>query len=311
MSTSEGVITRFDQMRARARSAGSGRIAVVMPHDEESLGSILAAARQGMAEPILVGSGERITAAARELKEPLDHIPVIEAPEPDEAARRAVDMVRNGDAHAVMKGALETAVLLKAVLDPTEGLRTGRVLSHVAAFEIPSCNRLVLVTDAAMNIAPSVEQKREIILNAVEVAHALGVEEPRVALLCAKEKVEPRMPATVEAAELHERWRAGEMPRCIVSGPLALDNAVSARAAELKGITDPVAGVADILVAPDIEAANILYKALAFLGGAANAGIILGATAPIVLTSRADSLRSRIDSIALASLHGQYRQYRP
>ncbi len=299
--------SRFDGMRADARSAGSGRVAVAWPHDEEAVGSILAAARQGLAVPVLVGDRSRIEDAVARTGESIGDAQVVAAHSPEEAARRAVALVRGGDADVVMKGSLETAALLKAVLDADEGLRTGRVLSHVAAFAVRDYPRILLVTDAAMNIAPTVEQKQEIILNAVEVAHALEVPEPCVAMLCAKEKVEPRMLATVEAGELQERWKNGEIPGCIVSGPLALDNAVSSRAAELKGIDDPVAGRADILVAPDIEAGNILYKALAFLAGAENAGIILGATAPIVLTSRADSLQSRVDSIALATLHARYR----
>lgn len=282
-------------------------MAVAMPHDEEAIGSILAAARQGMAEPVLVGDRGRMEEAARQAGVTLEGCEIVPAAAPEEAARSTVEMVRQGDADVVMKGSLETATLLKAVLDPDRGLRTGRVLSHVAAFSPVGYPRLLLITDAAMNIAPTVAQKREIILNALEVSRALGVQEPRVALLCAKEKEDPRMPATVEAGELRTLWEAGEIPGCIVSGPLALDNAVSPRAAELKGISDPVAGKADVLIAPDIEAANILYKALAFLGGAENAGIILGATAPIVLTSRADSLRSRIDSIALAALHARSR----
>lgn len=301
-------LLRFDEMRTQARSGGSGRVAVAMPHDEEAIGSILAAARQGMAEPVLVGDRSRIERAAAMAGETLGDWDVVPAGSPEEAAAVTVEMVRSGKADVVMKGSLETATLLKAILDPEHGLRTGRVLSHVAAFSPVGYPRLLLVTDAAMNIAPTVEQKREIILNAVEVSHALGVSEPRVALLCAKEKVDPRMPATVEAGKIRALWEAGEIPGCIVSGPLALDNAVSPRAAELKGISDPVAGVADVLIAPDIEAANILYKALAFLGGAENAGIILGATAPIVLTSRADSLRSRIDSIALAAIHARFRR---
>lgn len=304
-------MSAFDEIRREARRAGSGRIAVAWPHDEEALGAILEASRAGMAEPILVGDGEVIRGVAARQGYTDDHLSsarFVDAKTPEDAARLTVAAVRGGEADVVMKGALETATLLKAVLDPTEGLRTGRILSHVAAFSIPERRGFLLLSDAAMNIAPNVSQKREIILNAVEVACAIEIETPRVALLCAKEKVEPKMPATVDAAELRDLWRAGEIPGCVVSGPLALDNAVSVRAAEQKGIDDPVAGHADILLAPDIEAANILYKALVFLAGAANAGIIIGATAPIVLTSRADSLESRIDSIALAALHARYRR---
>ena len=304
-------MSTFEEIRREAHRTESGRIAVAWPHDAEALGAILEAAQAGMAEPILVGDREVIRrVAAREgyTDHQLAKARFLDAETPEEAARLTVAAVRGGEADVVMKGDLETAILLKAVLDQTEGLRAGRILSHVAAFTLPTRDGFLLLSDAAMNIAPNVSQKREIILNAVEVASAIGIETPRVALLCAKEKVEPKMPATVEAGELRDLGRAGKIPGCVVSGPLALDNAVSVRAAQQKGIDDPVAGLADILIAPDIEAANILYKALVFLAGAANAGIIIGAAAPIVLTSRADSLESRINSIALAALHAHYRR---
>lgn len=297
---------QFSDILESARAGATARVAVAWPHDEEAVGSILQAAEMELADPVLVGDETLIACAADRAGRSAGTTRVVSASSAAEAARTAVRLVRSGEADAVMKGALDTSTLLKAVLDPNDGLRTGRVLSHVAAFFVPEYPRFFLVSDAAMNIAPTLQQKREIILNAVEVAHALRVEEPRVALLCAKEKIEPKMPATVDAGELHALWQQGEIPGCVVSGPLALDNAVSVRAAELKGVDDPVAGVADILVAPDIEAANILYKALAFLARGEHAGIILGATTPIVLTSRADSQESRINSIALAALHARF-----
>jgi phosphate butyryltransferase len=298
----------FSSIRNEARDFAFGRVAVACPHDEESLGAILDAAQESLAEPVLVGNPELIRQAARRYAFSLENCTIVEAFEEDDAARQAVRQVRIGAADVVMKGALDTATLLRAVLDPEHGLRTGRVLSHVALFTPEGYDRFILVTDAAMNIAPTLEQKREIVLNALEVAHAIGLKTPRVAVLCAKEKVDSKMPATTDAAALKDTWQDGALPGCILGGPFALDNAIDPHAARIKGIDDPVAGRADILLAPDIEAANILYKSLVFFARAPNAGIILGATAPIVLTSRADSRQSRVDSIALAALHARYRQ---
>lgn len=298
----------FSWIRNVARESTTGRVAVACPYDEESLGSILDAAAEGLAEPVLVGDTSLIERTAERYGFSLDSCTIIEALDQDAAARETVRQVRIGSAHVVMKGSLDTATLLKAILDPEEGLRTGRVLSHVALFTPRGFDRFLLVTDAAMNIAPSLEQKQEIVLNALEVAHAIQLHTPRVAVLCAKEKVDTKMPATTDAAALKDAWQRGALPECLVGGPFALDNAINLHAAQVKGIDDPVAGRADILLAPDIEAANILYKALVFFAQAPNAGIIVGAKAPVVLTSRADSRESRVDSIALASLHAGYRR---
>lgn len=212
----------------------------------------------------------------------------------------AVSLVRNGEADAVMKGIVDTSVVLKAVLDKENGLREGKLLSHVALFDVPGFYRPLLVTDAAMNIAPDLEAKKEIIRNAVKVAKAIGNDEPIVACLCAIEKVNPAMPATLDAAALVEAARCGELSGCTVIGPVALDNAISTDAAKRKGIQNPNAGLADILLVPNIETGNVLYKALTFLAHAGTAGLIMGAKVPVIVTSRADSDQTKINSIALA-----------
>ena len=296
-------ITGFPQLLNAARAGARSRAAIVFPHDAESMGAALEAAAEGLITPILVGNPATMREIADEAGLTIDSIAVAEATDGAQAAAIAVRLVRSGEADVLMKGLVDTSTVLKAVLHPEYGLRTGRVLSHVAVFAIPRRPGLLLMSDAAMNIAPSLEQKTQIIANAVEVARALGISVPMVAMVCAKEKVDPKMPATLDAQELHRRNETGEIAGCVVSGPLALDNAVSVEAARQKGITDPVAGHADILLMPDIEAGNVLYKALVFLGGAANAGIIVGASAPIVLTSRADSHETKLNSFALAALH--------
>ncbi len=222
--------------------------------------------------------------------------------DPAEAAREAVRAVRNGEAHLLMKGLLQTATIMKAVLHKEEGLRTGRALSHAAAFEIPGWHKLVFITDAAMNVAPDLARKADIIRNQVIMARALGVTRPKVACLAAVETVNPDMQATLDARALQEMAERGELGDCDVQGPLALDLAVSPESAETKGITGPVVGDADILLAPAIEAGNMLYKGLVYFAKARPAGLIMGARCPIVLLSRADSAHSKLMSIALAVL---------
>jgi phosphate butyryltransferase len=217
------------------------------------------------------------------------------------ATRRAVALVSGGQASMLMKGLVETSVLLRAVLDRDAGLRSGSVLSHLAVFEVDGFPRPLGVTDAAMNIAPDYPAKKAILENAVTFFHSIGYDEPRVAILAAKEKVSDKMPATTDAALLVEAFRRGEITGCLVDGPFALDNAVSLEAAHTKGIESPVAGLADILLMPQIESGNVLYKALAFLARSRHAGVIVGARAPIVLTSRADSHAAKLDSISLAA----------
>ena len=222
-----------------------------------------------------------------------------------EAAVQSVKAVSVGHAHVVMKGNLETSIILRAVLNSEYGLRTGKILSHVAAFEVPGYNRLLFITDAAMNIAPDLEEKAQIIPNAIAAAHACGVQKPLVAPLAAIETINPAMVSTTDAASLFMMNKRGQITGCLVDGPLALDNAVSIQAAEQKGITGNAAGKADILLVPDIEAGNILYKSLMYFANAKVGSIIQGAKAPIVLTSRADSAETKVYSLALAILASQ------
>lgn len=266
---------------------------------------VLTAVRQavdlGIVQPLLCGDREAINRLADTCSISLEGMQIEHCADPAEAATHAVTLVARGDAAMVMKGLVDTSTLLKAVLDRDTGLRSGSVLSHLAIFEIEGYPRPLGITDAAMNIAPDLETKRAILENAVAAFHRLGYELPRVAVLAAKEKVNPRMPATVDAAELAAANDRGEIRGCIVDGPFALDNAVDQHAAATKGISSPVAGTADILLVPTIETGNVLYKALAFLTRSRHAGVIVGARAPIVLTSRADSEEAKLDSIALAA----------
>ncbi len=271
-------------------------IAVAVAQDDEVLCAVEEARQLGLTTAILVGDEEKIRQVAEGCSIPIEKYEIVHVPDPVEACKTAVTLVREGRADVLMKGLVDTAVVMKEVLQGGTGLRTGRLLSHVAVFEVPGFDRLFYLTDAAMNIAPTLEEKKHIILNAVEVAHALGNPDPIVCCVCAVEKVKAKMPATIEAAALAE----ADLPGCQVIGPLALDNAISAEAARRKGISDPRAGRGDILLMPDIEAGNVMYKALVFLGKARNAGIVVGAKAPIIMTSRADSHRSKLYSIILA-----------
>lgn len=281
--------------------ASPPRLSVAAAAEPDVLGAVTNAAKQGLIRPILIGDAGKIRAICEDHGWQLGEAEIVDQPDVEQAVVEAVRQVRSGTAHVLMKGLVDTSVLLKAVLDKERGLRSGRVLSHVALFQVPGYDRLLTVTDAAMNIAPDLETKEQILLNAVDLLRSLGYQEPRVAVLAAKEKVNPKMQATVDAAELVERNRTGRISRCLVAGPYALDNAVSREAAETKGITGPVAGRADILLAPNIETGNVLYKALAFLARAETAGVIVGAAAPIVLTSRADSELTKLNSIAIAA----------
>ncbi|HWR62487.1 MAG TPA: phosphate butyryltransferase [Clostridia bacterium] len=292
----------FDEILRVARERGPKTIAVAVAQDVEVLSAVNGARAMGIAEAILVGDKEEIAGAARECGVDIGKFEMLDIKDKSEACRRAVELVSTGKAHIVMKGLVDTSLILKAVLDEKIGLRTGNVLSHVAVFDVPGYDRLFYVTDAAMNIAPDLQQKKQIIENAVQVANALGNDNPKVAMLAAVEKVNPKMQATVDAAEIVRMNEAGELKGCLVGGPFALDNAVSVEASKHKGITHPVAGYADILMVPVIEAGNMLYKSMVFFARAKNAGIIVGAKAPVVLTSRADSDEAKLNSIAIGTL---------
>lgn len=284
-----------------AKSKTKRRIAVAAAEDEPVLEAVKNAMNEGLVEPILVGDKEKIRSIASAIGFNLDNIEVVDEPKPAAACRKAVSIIREGKAEILMKGLVGTADLLKSVLDKENGLRKGSIISHIAFFETPHYHKVFVVTDAAMNVSPELKDKVAIVSNAVEAYHRLGVETPKVAIIGAVESVNEKMEATVHASILTMMNRRGQIKGCLVDGPLALDNAVSKEACEHKKIKTEVGGDVDILVLPDIEAANVLYKSLNFLGGANSASVIMGAKVPIVLTSRADSDEAKLNSIALAA----------
>ncbi len=292
----------FRGLLARATSGPPLPTAIAYPCDEVSLLAACEAAERGLIAPILVGPAAKIhaTAAAHQLD--IAAFRLVEAADTHEAAAKAVALVKAGEARLLMKGALHTDDLLHEVMHTGTGLRTGRRLSHVFVLDVPTYPRPLLVTDAAINIAPTLEDKVSIVQNAIELAHVLGVEAPRVAILAAVETINPDMPATLDAAALCKMADRGQITGGVLDGPLAFDNAVNAAAAAQKGIVSPVAGQADILVVPNIEAGNMLAKQLTFLANADAAGIVLGASVPIILTSRADDDRARLASCAVAAI---------
>ncbi|WP_373599829.1 phosphate butyryltransferase [Paraclostridium bifermentans] len=292
----------FNDVIKYAKERGPKTISVACSQDKEVLIAVDMAKKEGIANAILVGDIEKTKDIAKELNIDLDSYELIDEKDLMEASLKAVKLVSEGKADMVMKGLVDTSIILKAVLDKEIGLRTGNILSHVAVFDVKGYDRLFFITDAAMNLAPDLQGKKQIIENACVVAHALDIETPKVAAICAKEKVNPKMQDTVDAKDLEDMCKNGEIKGCIVGGPFALDNAVSEEAAKHKGMDHPIAGKADILLAPDIEAGNILYKSLVFFSETKNAGVIVGAKAPIILTSRADSEETKLNSIALGVL---------
>lgn len=286
----------------RARQLGAIRVAVVHPCDRTSLEAALDARTVGLIDPILVAPKARLEAIACEAGLDLAGIHIEDVAHSHAAASRAVVLAATGQVEALMKGSLHTDELMSAVVAADSGLRTSRRISHCFLMHTPAYPRPFIITDAAINIAPTLEAKADIVRNAIDLAHVVGVAQPRVAILAAVETVSVRMQATLDAAALCKMADRGQISGGILDGPLAFDNAISIAAARVKGIVSPVAGVADILVVPDLESGNMLAKQLEYLGGAASAGIAMGARVPIVLTSRADSRESRIASCALASL---------
>lgn len=296
------MIKAFDEIIKMAQEKGPKTVAVAVSQDLEVLMAVRQAKDLKIADVILVGDQEKTREIAEKNNISLEGFELIECRDNVEAARKAVELVSSGEAHVVMKGLTDTSVVLKAVLDEKIGLRTGNVLSHVAVFDIAGYDRLFYVTDAAMNLAPDLQAKKQIIENAVQVANALGNDNPKVACVCAVEKINPKMQATVDAAALVKMNESGELKGCVVGGPFGLDNAISEEAAKHKGIVHPVAGLADILLMHVIEAGNAMYKSMVFFARGKNAGIIVGAKAPIVLTSRADSDITKLNSIAIGVL---------
>jgi phosphate butyryltransferase len=295
------VVTTIGELHSLARSRTPCTIAVACAHDEDVLLSLDRAAAQGLVRPVLIGRGAEIDRLRERLALSRPGPDVVDCTDDARASELAVRKVSAGEAQMLMKGHVSTSVFLRAVLNKEWGLRKRPLLSHLAVFEMPDPARLLFVTDVAMSVAPDLAQKIQIIDNAVEVAQRLGIERPRVAVVAAVETVNPEMPATIDAAILAKMADRGQIRGCVVDGPLALDNAVSAEAARRKGISGPVAGAADVLVVPDIEAGNLLYKALGLLARWRLAAVVVGAAAPIVLTSRADSDDAKYNSIALAA----------
>jgi phosphate acetyltransferase len=277
--------------------------AVVHPVDQVSLQGAMEAAADGFIEPILVGPATRIRAVADELGVDLGGTEVIDVAHSHAAAERAVALIREGRAEILMKGSLHTDEVLSAVLDKVNGIRTARRISHIFVMDVPTYPKLLLVSDAAVNIAPDLEAKADICQNAIDLAHTLGVEYPKVAILSAVETIRPKIQSTLDAAALCKMAERGQIQGGVLDGPLAMDNAINPEAARIKKIASPVAGVADVLIVPDLEAGNILAKQLIFLADAEAAGVVLGARVPLVLTSRADSVRTRRASAAVAVLH--------
>ena len=292
----------FAQIIDAARAAGPARFVVAQAADSTILEALTGARDAGFARPVLVGCREDIERAATERSLSLHGCDFVDAGTNADAAAAAVRLVASGEGEILVKGLLQSADLLHAVLSRTNGLTMGRTLSHVGVFKFEESERFYFVTDAALTIAPDYSQKLDIVQNAVDLAHKLGLPQPIVAMLCAIETVNPDMPATVDAACVAKMAERGAIKGARVEGPLALDNAVSVEAARHKGIASELAGRADILVAPNIEAANILYKALIFFAKAEEAGIVMGARAPIVLASRSDSVRNKLYSLALGAL---------
>lgn len=294
------MLTRFEEIENLVLKRPPGRIAVACAHDDHVLQSIHDVYMKGYATPILIGDKEKIFQIADQLQIDVSKMMMIKELDERKSAELAVNLVNNGEADVLMKGLLQTADLLKAVLERDKGLRTDALLSHVGAYEVSGYHKLLYITDAGINIAPDLRQKIEIIRNAVDVVRALGVEQPKVAILAAVETVNPNMPSTLDAAVLSKMAQRGQIKGCLLDGPLAMDNAVSMEAAQHKHIISDVAGDADILLAPDIEAGNILVKSLVFLYKARSCGIITGARVPLVVTSRAESSEAKYYSILLA-----------
>lgn len=295
------MIKHLSEIVDRAKRKGIRKIAIASAGDQHVMEAIANAQKEGIVDPILVGDERNIRSIAKKIKFDLDGIRVIDIENKLEASRCAVKLIRDGEADILMKGLVSTAILMKCVLDKEIGLRKGDTLSHVAIFETPFYHKLLGVTDAAMNVTPDLEKKIAIIKNAVDMFHGLGNPNPKVAIVGSVETVNPKMEATMHAATISMMNYRKQIQNCIIDGPLAIDNAVSKKAAELKNITSDVAGDVDIILGPDIDGANILYKTLSFLGGASAASVIMGAKVPIVLTSRADTEKSKFLSIALAA----------
>jgi len=299
---------KYNQLIAAAKARPAIVTAVAHPCNAVSLQAAIEAARLGLIVPILVGPPEKLLDAAKSAGLDVGPFECIEAAHSHDAAAKAVELVRRGRAEALMKGSLHTDELMAAVVSREHGIRTARRISHCFVMDVPGYGQPLIITDAAVNIAPSLEEKADIVQNAIDLAHALRIPEVRVAILSAMETVNPKVSSTVEAAALCKMADRGQITGAVLDGPLALDNAINLEAAAIKEIRSPVAGRANVLVVPDLEAGNMLAKSLSFLAGADAAGIILGARVPIILTSRADSELTYLASCAVAVLLADARR---
>jgi phosphate acetyltransferase len=311
IATPEIILRRNDAFRRilrRCYPLPPTSCAIVHPCDRDSLLGPLEAAKRGLITPTFVGPEHKIRAVADEEHADISSYRIVSTAHSHESAEKAVAMARAGEVESLMKGSLHTDELMSAVVPSSAGLRTARRISHVFVLDVPSYSRLLLVSDAAINIAPTAREKLDIAQNAIDLAHVLGIEEPRVAILAAVETVNPEMQSTVDAAMLCKMADRGQISGAVLDGPLAFDNAISEEAARVKKIVSPVAGKADILLVPDLEAGNILAKQLQYLAGAESAGIVLGTRVPVVLTSRADTVRTRLVSTAVMKLVAHSRR---
>ena len=292
----------FDDLLKKVNDCSTKKVAVAVAQDEPVLEAVKAAKEKGIADAILVGDESKIREIAEKINMDLTQFEIVNVENPNKAALEAITLVSSGKADMVMKGLVDTATFLRCVLNKEVGLRTGKLMSHVSVFEIEGIDRLILLTDAAFNTYPDLKAKVQILNNSVNVAHACGIELPKVAPVCAVEVVNPDMPATIDASLLSKMNDRGQIKGCIVDGPLALDNALSEEAAKHKGVTGEVAGKADIILLPNIETANVMYKTLTYTAKSRNGGLLVGTSAPVILTSRADSFETKVYSIALAAL---------
>ena len=299
---------KYEKLLERCRGLEPIPTAVVHPCEATALTGAMEAAEKGLIDPILVGPFQKIDETAQTAGIKLGVPKIVDVPHSHAAAEKAVELVRDGRAEILMKGSLHTDELMAAIVDRATGLRTERRISHVFIMDVPTYHKVLVVTDAAINIAPTLEDKVDICQNAIDLVTSLGLKNPKVAILAAVETVTSKMPATIDAAAMCKMAERGQITGGILDGPLAFDNAISREAAITKGIRSEVAGDPDILLAPDLEAGNILAKQLSFLANAASAGMVLGARVPVILTSRADSVRTRIASCAVAMLVAHARR---
>jgi phosphate butyryltransferase len=301
------VLHDFNELMAKAKSLGQVTISVAVAQDKEVLQALAVAYRAGLAQAILVGNADNIKSLVAEVGLP-GNIRIIHETDIDQAALTAVTLVKNGEAQILMKGLINSSNFLRAALHPELGLRSGKILSHFTVFEIPGEKKLAFYSDGGMNIAPTLEDKKKILINALEALQVIGIEKPNVAVLTANEQVNPKMVATMDAKALVDMAEAGQLPPCIIEGPIAMDVAASAEAAKHKGITSKIAGNVDLFLVPTIEAGNMVGKTLVHYAKAKIAGVVLGATNPIVMVSRTDTAEAKVHSIALACLVANRQQ---